>query len=143
MSRWDVGDDPCEIWTDLVRRAKKAHRCQECNRQIDAGEHYRAMTGTTPNEKDGFFAYKACMHCYKVTTWLGKLEVWPGLGDALSELEEELSNKGAYEFAVYRAAAGMRRGWRIKRGPSAGSLMALPELPEYPEVPFHSEWTNG
>lgn len=53
-----------EVWSESYPKARIAHKCCECDRQIDVGVTYRLMKGLW----DGCWAtYKMCLECEKVS----------------------------------------------------------------------------
>lgn len=59
----DIGE-PNRVDSCVVRRARVAHRCVECDRVIDPGEMYAVDSGI---DVDGAaFRYKTCLGCYRI-----------------------------------------------------------------------------
>jgi len=52
--------DPCTIWRDEPRRARKAHRCSDCGGTITAGETYRSLAMLFDGE---WSTAKRCADC--------------------------------------------------------------------------------
>ena len=44
-----------------IRKARKAHRCLECNGRIAAGNHYEFISGIWPDQ--GPDSFKTCVMC--------------------------------------------------------------------------------
>lgn len=47
--------DPCEVWRETERKARKPHRCSCCKAAINPGQlylvHFNVFEGTVTNEK--------------------------------------------------------------------------------------------
>lgn len=55
---------PAEFYKErFIKRAKKAHTCGECHRQIEVGESYLYTTGVWDND---FCVHKVCRDCKSV-----------------------------------------------------------------------------
>lgn len=49
-----------DFWTDIERKARKAHICIECHRTIHPGETYTKSVGVWEGD---FWSCKRCAHC--------------------------------------------------------------------------------
>lgn len=125
--------DDCErneFSSSVKRKARKEHRCDECRRTIQPGETYELNVGMY----DGMFnTNKVCAHCLIATAWLAKNCGGYVTDAVLEDIREHIEEyRGVYNHAVgplKRIEIGMGRGWRVKRGPRAGQMMAIPKLP--------------
>ncbi len=52
--------EPCDVWRETERKARKEHRCGCCGRRILTGESYRAIFGVYEGE---VFSGKYCGAC--------------------------------------------------------------------------------
>ncbi len=62
-----VGDDYVDLLSSKTPKARKAHKCEECGRQIEPGENYVYETWLW--EGDMSFG-KTCLQCRAATHWL-------------------------------------------------------------------------
>lgn len=122
--------DPCSFWQDEQRRAKKAHKCDECGREIASGEIYRYCKWIFERE---WSTSKMCGHCDVAAKWLLKNcggFLTHGIYEDIQEHVDEYSYLGwRFLSGLGRLQVGMRRDWKIQWGPRSGQLMALPRLP--------------
>lgn len=130
MCRIDFCDDMPSVSSETVRTARKAHRCNECGRDIHPGEQYRSLFQVYDGSPGTF---KTCQHCRVAQTWL--IENCGGymIEDVYSEMKEHAEEYPDMRVPLYRIAVGMKRHWR--RFDSAG-LMALPAMP--PTIEEHA-----
>jgi hypothetical protein len=122
--------ESCSFWNEKVRKARKSHKCHECGRLIAAGEFYRHCVWIG----DGEFGHSnMCTHCDVGAEWLRK-----NCGGFLTHAIAEDIDQHVDEYAYLgwphlaglgRLSIGMRRDWKIVRGPHAGQLMPIPRLP--------------
>lgn len=118
-------------------RARKAHRCDECGRTIEAGERYRRSSALFDGRFDEF---KMCWHCRVAAQWLEKNcdgYLTQGVHEDIREHIDEY--RGVYVHTLRplkRLDIGMSRKWKIRRGPKAGQLMRIPNIP--PVVGAHT-----
>lgn len=97
-----------EFCRQQERTARKAHRCQECNRTIQLGERYEAMAGKCDGE---LWTQATCTHCLAAREWLVKHcdgWVWGAVGE---ELSEHFTDEGYRVDRLGRLVVGMRRKW--------------------------------
>lgn len=99
-------------------KARKPHRCQECGREIEPGEHYERVAATWEGE---FFTNVACAHCAVARMIVDDYDNWyhegyyGGLGPWLDE-------EGDAKPWSQDLLAAFRVRWR---GPG-GDLLPLP-----------------
>ena len=112
------------------RKARKAHKCEECNRSIDAGETYYYGTGMYDGD---FSTHKICRHCWVACEWLNANCSGFLHNTVYEDIEQHVEEYGYTKAkavpGLARIVIGMRRDWIVKRGPRAGQLMPLPKLP--------------
>ncbi|HNC59759.1 MAG TPA: hypothetical protein PLP33_30335 [Leptospiraceae bacterium] len=108
-----------------TRKARKAHRCSECYRQILPGETYNWFTGYIDG---GFDVYKTCQHCQVAKEWLNK----QCSGYNFTEVQEDITQHfyNGHGITVGRIAVGMRRKWEKF---NSSELMPLPKMPNITE----------
>jgi hypothetical protein len=90
---------------DVVRRARKRHRCGECRGLIEPGQHYEETRGLWEGR---WFTYKTCVSCSVIGRTL--LEGCYGLGCLAECLFESFEYSDRVDSRDARIAyAGMRR----------------------------------
>jgi hypothetical protein len=57
-------DEPCRVWVEIRRKARKEHKCVECREAIRAGQHYVEETGIDAERSP--FRYRTCAPCYAI-----------------------------------------------------------------------------
>lgn len=107
MCMVDYNDDPA---TELAKNhpvARKQHKCSECRRIIQPGEHYL-------NERiayDGSCStYKTCSHCEVARTWLARQCGGWIFGSVAEDIHEHASER-RYGFGVKKLSIGIGRKW--------------------------------
>lgn len=90
-------------WISETRRARKAHRCDTCGRQITPGEHYRhgaGMDGSTA------WSWAECAHCRVLAAFVMDLY----------DLDEydwtSVAEWDPADLGEFRVKAQWRRQWR-------------------------------
>jgi len=102
--------DGCDQWTFThykTVKARKAHECSECEREIRPGETYERFKGLI----DGRWSlYTTCEHCQAARSWLEKVcGGWLFQG-VLIELEEHWDADWSYRSVwLGRAILTLRR----------------------------------
>jgi hypothetical protein len=103
-----------------IKRAKTAHKCDECHREIAAGEPYLYAFGAYEGRGASYYI---CAHCRVAAVWLrencgGFLHcgIDEDIGDHINEYPD--LRAGLLRFKI-----GMRRKWRRFSGPG---LMPIP-----------------
>lgn len=87
----DYCDEIPERYWQFERTARKAYRCNDCGRQIQAGEKYYAALFDMGH--DSYESLKHCTHCREAARWLHVVcsgWLWGGILDDLEEHIEEL-----------------------------------------------------
>lgn len=114
-------DERAHVWHESLQRARKTHKCGECNRTIAPGENYWRVWAINI---DGPFKGKWCEHCNVGKEWL-----WKNCGGSLLSGVEEDIHEHVEEYRrmdLARLDVGMRRQWRrFKRT----GLLPVPALP--------------
>lgn len=112
-----------EVYCETTRRARKSHKCHECNRVIAKGETYRRTAGLY----DGAWTINCvCRHCTVAATWLqmncgGYLD-----GGIAEDIAEHRIDYPRLAFPLGRFVVGMRRHWRSWQ---TDGTMPVPALP--------------
>lgn len=106
-----------EFQTSSLRKARKQHRCDECNRDIGAGETYHIYTSKCDGQVS---SNKTCVHCQVAQRWLLK----NCHGFIFTEVRNDLEEHR--DFSLAKLAIGMRRKWKAFR---SDALMSIPAYP--------------
>jgi len=132
-----VDDDSYSVlFRSGERRARVAHRCTECNRDIDPGERYHFWVGTADGD---FVEQKMCAHCWgtidlgaaltgcpKNWWWDYVHDLDPEMGFVGNCLGDEGHDLGqADRYRLLRTVVGRRRKWRRP----SGELLPVPTAP--------------
>jgi len=124
----DCDYDGPEFSETVERTARKPHKCCECHRQIESGERYTITSGVWEGE---FSTFKWCGHCSAACEIKNVLtECRCFLYGGLHEDIHETARGWAKSITLYRLDIWMGRKWRVKRGPRAGQLVAVPKVPQ-------------
>lgn len=120
MCAIDYADDAFTIYRRKTAKARKAHKCDECAREIQAGETYFYAFGVYDGRGS---SYHTCAHCAVATEWLvtncgGFLH-----GGVQEDIEDHTSEYPGLKRGLDRFIVGMRRKWRKF---SDDELMPLP-----------------
>jgi hypothetical protein len=116
-------------------KARKAHKCDECRREIEPHEYYYRADGLF---EGSWNIYRICAHCYVACEWLkancdGFLHC--GVFEDISEHITEYRGQAKCIPRLARLKFGMESRWRFRRGPHKGQLTPLPILPGLLEPP--------
>lgn len=123
MCMIDSADPVTPINDGEYRKARKAHKCNECRRAIDVGERYHYETFTGDN---GFTQHKTCAHCMVARDWLQKECSGWIYGGVEEDLREHVTdNGGYYGMPLARLSVAMKNNWRRRDG----SLRPVPPMP--------------
>lgn len=116
------GGERYDVLSQERRRARKAHRCGECFRDIAPGETYEYATGLI----DGTWnTHRTCLHCVAARAWLAKVcggWMYEGVAEDLQEHIDHGYNPRWLNLAV----SGIRKKWRAPDG-SMRRPMSLPK----------------
>ncbi len=114
MCMYDDGDG-WDFLSGRVRRARKPHRCYECNRTIGIGENYHRWAGKS---EDCFYDMAICEHCSVAVGWLNEAcggylygGVQEDLGEHVIGYESELRTR-----PLTRLYRWMLSDWRNRSG---------------------------
>ena len=111
--------EPATVYhTRVIAHARVPHKCEECSRQIEAGERYHSATMLC----DGFWStFNTCVHCMQAQAWLNSQCGGYLHGGVQLDLEghlDELVFAPGERVGLLRLIAGMRRQWRSFKDPS-------------------------
>lgn len=122
MCMADSADGYCETLQRSMRKAAKAHRCNECHRQIPVGESYLYEYTKFDGETQ---SHRTCQHCLVARQWL--MENCGGwlYGGVQEDIQDHADTK-MYGFGVKLLAMGMERMWTRKDG----RMWPIPRLPK-------------
>lgn len=105
-------------------RARKAHKCKECMREIRPGERYHRERFIDLDR--AIVNWKTCEHCMVARDWLlGECGGWI-YGGVEEDVAEHWHDGEGKDIKLARMIVGMRRNWTTKRG----GLMKMPQMPE-------------
>ena len=124
MCMWDA--DSCEYWefhSSVIRKARKRHKCGECNRLIELAERYERVVGKWDGNID---TYLTCLYCVAAREWL-EHECGGWLYTAIEEdMHEHLGEmQGGSYIRLARLVIGIQRGWKQFFAPG---LMPVPKV---------------
>jgi hypothetical protein len=119
-------DNPPSCFDAFHRRARKAHRCDECRRTIAVGESYLISTGLWEQGWDKFYT---CAHCEAAAKALEVIfpdfcHCFGGLWESADETNRGWKHLESREAA--RLCVMAKRDWTRKRGPRKGELYPVP-----------------
>lgn len=121
MCMADSGEAPSH-YVFGFRKARKAHRCEECGREIQPGETYRHHFGVMYGNET--YSGKTCAHCVVLMEWLQK-NCHGFLHSAVLEDAEE--HVGEYHrMDLARLVVAARHQWKSVR---RGTPLPVPALP--------------
>lgn len=87
------GESP-ECFTQIIRKARKEHKCYECRRLIAKGEQYEYSSGIWAGEAQSF---KLCLDCVNLKSKIEAIELShgcslsessPGFGELIEAAKE-------------------------------------------------------
>lgn len=126
MCRYDGDWEGPAFCSDVQRKARKAHKCYECGREITTGEYYHKTSGLW----DGRFRmFKRCEHCEVLLRWLGRECGSYVYGEVVSDVREHVEEYGVREYGFGLARLVVLAG---KKWTRAGSLTEVPAIPAPP-----------
>lgn len=67
-----------------IRKARKTHRCCECQGRIAPSQSYEHVAGVWDGHADRF---RTCMHCVEAREWATTQKEWPWDGEYLYYFE--------------------------------------------------------
>jgi hypothetical protein len=117
-----------KVSTTTTPRARKAHRCGECRRVIDAGETYERFRALS--DESYWFEAITCEHCVAARRWLSVVcHGW--LYEAVLEDLEEHWQEHSWPVktaSLGKLIVGIRARWFIKGWrPSPGRIATWAE----------------
>lgn len=104
MCMADYSEDRVTMISERITRARKQHKCAECNRRIEPGEQYLTEFYVFDGEHS---SHKTCGHCQVVRKWLND-ECGGWVYGAVEEDIREHSWEG-HGMRVKMMAVGMER----------------------------------
>lgn len=111
--------EPCDFVTQTRPKARKAHKCHECRREISIGETYRRVAAKFDGIVD---TTKTCAHCEAAGIWLEKRCGGYPIGMMREDLLAHWHEEGVHEMGLGRLIVSVKRGWKYRDG----SLMPVP-----------------
>lgn len=114
------------IQTTLLRRARKPHRCYECDREISPGERYRLDSVLDTDHT--WATFKTCRHCAVAMDWLAAECGGYLFGSVRLDIESHLDDRFADHgqlAGLCNLQSGMRSGWQAGHG----GLQPVPPMP--------------
>jgi len=126
MCRIDDLDERSAVHNEKQTRARKAHACSECARQIAPGETYLRLRSLFDGSWSSF---AICAHCTVAQAWLVREcggYIYTQVHEEIVEHFQEYDRPAqrTLRFWLGRVATGMKRGWRRRDG----QLMSVPAL---------------
>lgn len=122
-------DDPCSVWHNVQRRARKPHVCATCLRAIERGETYRIHTSILDGDVS---SEKACADCTAVIDEFGRehhtLYAPTSIFDGLEHCVEE------QEAGWERWGAALTTIMARRNGPAIARNLAAAYRPEVPDA---------
>lgn len=116
--------DPWKLYSFKIVKARRAHKCFECDRTISPGERYHRASALDP-DGDRWQSYKLCAHCDAASEWLMVVcngYLYGGIGEELQEhWDEEIELRS---IGLARLIHGRERAWQ--RTKYATGLMEVP-----------------
>lgn len=106
----DIGN---RFYVSRLRKAKKEHRCGECERIIQPGERYEVATGK--NDDGYLWRAKTCAQCCAARRWLEVVCNGFCHFGVYQDLREHFA-EGYNPRWLAIATSGMRKRWRGKDG---------------------------
>ena len=110
--------DFVEVLREAEPTARKAHKCRECNRQIDQGEKHAMAIYRDHDGKP--VTYRCCAGRKVAREWLSDQCGGYVYGGVLDDLQEHLDyddrNEGLDRRRLARLIVGMRRKWTRRNG---------------------------
>lgn len=91
MSSCSCDYDPCDFLCKTMRRARKAHKCEECRETISPGDTYAHTAYKFDGDMD---TYKTCSFCDRVATDLWRMGFCFAAGE-LWEFVREMEREAA------------------------------------------------
>lgn len=120
-----VGDDYVELIKEGTPRAKKPHKCEECDRVIEVGERYISEAWIWEGE---FGTSKTCRQCRAAAHWLSIVCSGWMYSMVLEDLMEHVRDEPLLRSSkLVRLVRYGRRDWRRRDG----SLIPSEEVLEW------------
>jgi hypothetical protein len=117
--------EPAEFYHQETRKAKKAHRCSECGREIEPGDAYEHVRGKWDGEMGVF---KTCPRCLALREWV-KAHVpcfcWAHgniIEDAIETARNYAHEAPGLLFGAYRRQVAIRRQRKLHNAMLRGDV---------------------
>jgi hypothetical protein len=121
--------EPAEFYHQETRKAKKAHRCSECGREIEPGDAYEHVRGKWDGEMGVF---KTCPRCLALREWV-KAHVpcfcWAHgniIEDAIETARNYAHEAPGLLFGAYRRQVAIRRQRKLHNAELTGVAKRSP-----------------
>lgn len=99
MLACDCGDNGPDFYNNALHKARKAHTCCECKREIPIGSEYEKAVGKWEGE---FYTFKTCGLCLMIRETLEELGYCMAHGRLVEDYQDYLtmthSRKTAHEI---------------------------------------------
>jgi hypothetical protein len=117
------------ILQESTRKARRAHKCDECRRDIEVGEAYQYEFGKLDSDA---VAYRTCRHCLVGRAWLSTNCGGWVYGSVIEEIAEHADQYPALAGPLREIEAKAKSKWRMPNG----DLMPVCALP--PPITVHA-----
>ena len=78
--------DPADVWDERRHRARKAHKCYECNETIDPGDDYIRISYLSEGQWGHHKMCEYCEHDWQVVRDAGHCYLVGGLAEAWEDM---------------------------------------------------------
>ena len=121
MCMWDDSGDGPQFGRSVMRRAAKGHRCAECGRDIEPGEHYHYAFQVYEGDA---YSWHTCSHCCVAQEWLMRECGGYVIGAVWEDISEHVREYPVLRFPLGRLLVGRRHKWM-----RLGVLLPVPTVP--------------
>ncbi len=99
MCEWGSNyDEPCEVYNETERKARKHHTCESCSGPIVPGERYRYVSGVFDHSG---FSFKQCGDCMAAhDEFAERHDEAPAVVDLFDALDHCVQEDGPSSWAV-------------------------------------------
>jgi len=87
IDSFDHGWDSPEAFKAIIRKARKSHKCYECDRKIKPCEEYEVASGIWSGRPDRF---KTCADCLSIRKVFFSSWMYGGVWEDMQNMAEEL-----------------------------------------------------
>jgi hypothetical protein len=108
-----------DVYNEVIRRARKEHKCCECRGVIQKREFYQYVSGIWNGEAD---SYKTCIDCVKMRKLIGSNYcdmneiAFECLSDELGEFRNDLHDDFKFQIENYvrkLSLRGVDKSWLL------------------------------